>query len=77
AALTDVYLFGEVGLFGARRDGDGSPAAIQPGPHGAPRAVTGTPIAGETILTPHGTLALRGPMVPAAAYKTSGELGGL
>lgn len=75
-ALTDVYLFGEVGLFGARRGGDGSPAAIQPGPHGAPRAVTGTPIAGETILTPHGTLALRGPMVPTAAYKTSTELGG-
>jgi len=77
AALTDVYLFGEVGLFGARRDSDGAPAAIQPGPHGAPRAIAGTPVAGEAILTPHGTLALRGPMVPIAAYKPPAEPGGL
>ena len=77
AALTDVYLFGEAGLFGARRGSDGAPASLQPGPHGAPRAVAGTPIAGETILTPHGTLALRGPMVPIAAYKPPSEPGGL
>jgi AMP-binding enzyme len=77
AVLTDVYLFGEVGLFGARRTDDGMPAQILPGPHGAPRGVAGTPIAGETILTPHGTLALRGPMVPAAAYKPVAESGGL
>jgi len=77
AALTDVYLFGEAGLFGARRDGDGAPATLLPGPYGAPRAVAGTPVAGETILTPHGTLALRGPMVPVAAYKPAAEPGGL
>jgi len=74
--LTDVYLFGEVGLFGARRGGDGLPAVLLPGPHGAPRDVAGTPIAGETILTSHGTLALRGPMVPIAAYKNPVEQGG-
>jgi hypothetical protein len=68
ALLTDVYLFGEAGLFGACRTSDGVPAPILPGPHGAPRNVPGTSIAGETLLTPGGTLALRGPMVAVAAY---------
>ena len=66
--LTDVYLFGEAGLFGARRTADGAPTPIMPGPHGAPRGVPGMSIAGETLLTPKGTLALRGPMVAVAAY---------
>ena len=48
ARFTDVYLFGEVGLFGARRTADGAPAPIMPGPHGAPRDMPGTSIAGET-----------------------------
>ena len=68
ATLTDVYLFGEAGLFGARRTADGAPAAILPGPHGAPREVAGSSIAGETLITPRGTLGLRGPMVTVAAY---------
>ncbi|MEO8317149.1 MAG: class I adenylate-forming enzyme family protein [Bradyrhizobium sp.] len=69
ASLTDVYLFGEAGLFGARRNAeDGSPARIKPGPHGAPRELPGSSIAGEILLTPRGTLGLRGPMVPVAAY---------
>lgn len=68
ATLTDVYLFGEAGLFGARRAPDGTPAPILPGPHGAPREVPGSSIAGEIVLTPKGTLALRGPMVTPAAY---------
>jgi AMP-binding enzyme len=65
--FTDIYLFGEVGLFGAQRF-DGAPGTIMPGPHGAPRDVPGTSIAGETLLTPNGSLALRGPMVVVAAY---------
>ena len=69
--FTDVYLFGEVGLFGASRIADGAPARIMPGPHGAPRDVPGTSIAGETLLTPRGTLGLRGPMVAVAAYVTA------
>jgi hypothetical protein len=77
ATLTDVYLFGEVGLFGACRGSNGAPAPLEAGPFGAPRAVAGTPIAGETSLAPHGTLALRGSMVPAAAYRRSTERGGL
>jgi hypothetical protein len=66
--LTDVYLFGEVGLFGARRGADGVPTPIQPGPHGAPRHVPGSSIAGETLITPKGTLGLRGAMVSLAPY---------
>jgi hypothetical protein len=67
-SLTDVYLFGEAGLFGARRVGDGAPAPIMPGPHGAPRELPGSSIAGEILITPRGTLGLRGPMVAVAAY---------
>src|SRR6202166_531476 len=67
-SLTDVYLFGEAGLLGACRAADGAPASIQPGPHGSPRDVAGSSIAGETLITPKGTLALRGPMVATAAY---------
>ena len=68
ATLTDVYLFGEAGLFSARRGDDGAPLPILPGPHGAPRNVPGSSIAGEILLTPKGTLGLRGPMVTPAAY---------
>jgi hypothetical protein len=66
--LTDVYLFGEAGLFGARRAADGAPALILPGHQGAPREVPGSSIAGEVFLTPKGTLALRGPMVTPQPY---------
>jgi AMP-binding enzyme len=69
AVLTDVYLFGEAGLFTACRTADdGTPAAILPGPQSAPREVPGASIAGEILLTPRGTLGLRGPMVTPAAY---------
>jgi AMP-binding enzyme len=69
ASLTDVYLFGEAGLFGARRTAaDGAPAAILPGQHTAPREVPGSSISGEIFLTPRGTLALRGPMISVSAY---------
>ena len=68
ASFTDVYLFGEVGLFGARRTAEGTPVPIMPGAHGAPRDVPGTSSAVETLLTPKGTLALRGAMVPVPAY---------
>jgi hypothetical protein len=68
-SLTDVYLFGEAGLFGARRTAaDGAPAAVRPGPHSAPREVPGSSISGEIFLTPKGTLALRGPMISVAPY---------
>ena len=69
ASLTDAYLFGEAGLFGARRTSeDGTPAQVKSGLHGAPRELPGSSIAGEILLTPKGTLGLRGPMVAVAAY---------
>lgn len=75
ARLTDVYLFGEAGLFGARRADDGAPALIQAGPHRAPRDAEDASITGEILLTPKGTLALRGPMIPVAAYAPSAPPG--
>lgn len=69
STLTDVYLFGEIGLFAARRLADGSPAPIAPGSFGAPRAAASSKPIGEVILTPKATLALRGAMVPVAAYR--------
>ena len=66
--MTDVYLFGEAGLFGARRADDGSPAPVMPGPYRTPPEVPASSTAGEIVLTPKGTLGLRGPMVPVAAY---------
>ena len=69
ASLTDAYLFGEAGLFGARRTArGGTPALVKPGLHGAPRELPGSSISGEILLTPKGTLGLRGPMVAIAAY---------
>jgi hypothetical protein len=71
ASLTDAYLFGEAGLFGARRTADdGAAALIKPGLQGLPRGMPGpgSSISGEILLTPKGTLGLRGPMVAVAAY---------
>jgi AMP-binding enzyme len=66
--LTDVYLFGEAGLFAACRGDDGAPATIRPGPQTAPRDTEDASVTGDIVLTPKGTLALRGPMIPVAAY---------
>lgn len=68
AALTDVYLFGEAGLLAARRPDNGAPLPIKLGVHGVPREAASSSTAGETLLTSNGTLGLRGPMVPIAAY---------
>lgn len=75
AALTDVYLFGEAGLFGARRGNDGMPVLVQPGPQAAPRDADGASITGEILLSPKGTVALRGPMIPVAAYAPAAPSG--
>jgi len=75
-AMTDIYLFGEAGLFGARRSPEGAPSPIQPGPFGSPRDLAGSSTAGETLITPKGTLGLRGPMVAVAAYNSHGPLSG-
>ncbi len=75
ASLTDVYLFGEAGLFADRRADDGAPGLIPLGPHASPRDAEDASITGEILLTPKGTLALRGPMIPVAAYAPSAPSG--
>ena len=71
--LTDVYLFGEIGLFAARRQDDGSAASVAPGSFSAPRGAASSKPIGEIIITPKATLALRGAMVPVAAYRAPSE----
>lgn len=72
-SLTDVLLFGEIGLVAAQRLSDGSPAPINLGIQCAPRAVANSRAVGELALTPKGTLALRGVMVPASSYQRPGQ----
>lgn len=67
--FTDVYLFGEAGLFGARRSADGLPLSVSTGPYNTSRNDKTSRIAGEIMLTPQSTLALRGPMIAIAAYR--------
>lgn len=63
----DLYAFGEAGLFAIPRDSDGAAAAVLPG---SPlrRSQNSSAAAGEAFITKEGTLALRGAMVPVAAY---------
>lgn len=71
-SFSDLYAFGEAGLFAIPRDADGAPARIFPGPRPAQgQGSTGQGPAGTTcdlFLTKLGTLGLRGAMVPVAAY---------
>src|SRR5258708_11889164 len=62
AALTDVYLFGEAGLFSAPPRQDAPPPPILPRPHWSPLGVPDPSVSGDTLLAPKGTLGLRGPM---------------
>jgi hypothetical protein len=75
ATLTDVYLFGEAGLFGACRGNDGMPVLIEPGLQAAPCHAADSSVTGEILLTPNGTLALRGPMIAVAAYAPAARSG--
>ena len=62
----DLYAFGEAGLFAIPRDNDGAAAPVMPG--SPMRRGQGSAAAGEAFVTKEGTLALRGAMVPVAAY---------
>ena len=76
AALIDIASFGETGLLPARRGPDRMPAPI---PHGAiatPRGAAGAVATIETMRSKSGTLALRGPMVPAQAFPPGTAPGG-
>jgi hypothetical protein len=72
-ALIDVQLFGEIGLIAARRGPNGRPAPIPLGPLLASRDADGVLTAIEVAASPNGTLALRGPMVPASAFPPGAE----
>jgi hypothetical protein len=67
ADLIDVQAFGEIGLIAARRRPGGRPGIVPFGPMVVPRGAKGV-IVGEIRATPHGTVALSGPMVPRAAF---------
>jgi hypothetical protein len=68
ATLVDVASFGEIGLLPARRTADGLPAPFPLGTVALPRGATRAVPLVESLRTPSGTLALRGPMVPAQAF---------
>lgn len=71
AALIDIASFGEIGLLAARRGQDGLPMPIPCGTIGAAGAMSSI----ETLRTGGGTLVLRGPMVPMAAFPPGAEHG--
>jgi hypothetical protein len=75
--LTDVPVFGEIGLLALRRSADGRPAPIEFGVFSAPRASEGAVAVAELARTDAGTLAMRGPMVPRLAFPSGAERSGL
>ncbi len=69
-SLTDIYLFGEVGLLAARRTANGLPPDLVEGPQGKRGSNPASPASGgDIVVTPQRTIALRGAMVPAAAFR--------
>jgi hypothetical protein len=62
--LIDVPVFGEAGLYAARRGSTGKPAPIGFGVIAAPRGAPNGVMALELSRSPAGTVAIRGPMVP-------------
>jgi AMP-binding enzyme len=79
--LTDVQVFGEAGLIAGSRAAGGRPLITPFGVVPFPRAAKGAPkgalTAVELAMTPHGTVALRGPMVPRAPFPQGAERSGL
>jgi len=75
--MIDAYVFGEAGIVAACRAAGGKPVAIPFGVVFAPRGPKGAIVAGEIAATSNGTVALRGPMVPRAAFPPGAERSGL
>lgn len=65
--FSDLYAFGEAGLFAIPREADGTASPVMPG---SPlrRRNGSSAAAGEAFVTRQGTLGLRGAMIPLAAY---------
>ena len=66
--VVDVASFGEIGIVATRRNTNGPPLAIPHGVISVPRGAIGAMTVIETARSDAGTLLLRGPMVPAAAF---------
>jgi len=73
-ALTDVAVFGELGLVALRRAASGRPAAVPTG-RIAVRGVTQSMHVINVSRTSAGTVALSGPMVPKAPFPPGSERG--
>jgi hypothetical protein len=71
--LIDVQVFGETGLVAAARGPGGRPVPTPFGVVYAPRGAKGTVVAADIAPTATGTVALRGPMVPRAAFPPGAE----
>jgi acyl-CoA synthetase (AMP-forming)/AMP-acid ligase II len=71
--LTDVLGFGETALLAIRRDADGRPGPIGHGPILVPRDAPSAVQIAEITVTAKSTLAIRGPMVPRAAFPPGAE----
>ncbi len=68
ASLTDVAAFGEVGLIAGKRGDNCKPLPIACGLISAPRGTPGAVGVAQCARTRHGTLALRGTMVPTLPF---------
>jgi non-ribosomal peptide synthetase component E (peptide arylation enzyme) len=75
AVLVDAAAFGEIGIVAAARGADGRTSPIDLGILGAPRSSSNAMPIVETARTSLGTLALRGAMVPVAAFPPGAERG--
>ena len=75
--FVDVSIFGEVGLVAARRGKSGQPALLPLGSVTAPYGVAGALPVAELHATEHGTIGLRGPMVPHHNFPPGAERAGL
>ena len=74
-ALTDVAVFGELGLMPLRRGADGKPTALPTGRITLPRGAAQGMHLINLARTSAGTLAVSGPMVPKAPFPPGSERG--
>jgi hypothetical protein len=74
-AIVDVSSFGEIGIVAVRRGAHGEPTPIPHGVISVPRDAIGAMSVIETARGDTGTMRLRGPMVPCAAFPPGAERG--
>lgn len=72
-SVVDILTFGEIGIVAMRRDAHGRPVPIPHGVLSVPRGAIGAMTVIETTRSDAGTLMVRGPMVPRAAFPPGAE----